>query len=58
MELLCDYGGGAIDNGLSSAGTINAGIRFVCFRHLYMTAATMNFDSFTGTISYRFNLIR
>jgi hypothetical protein len=48
MQLLCDYDGAAI----------NAGLRLVCFRHLYITAATMNFDSFTGTVSYRFKLIR
>lgn len=48
MNLLLDYDG----------ATINTGIRFVCFRHLFLTAGTMNFDSFTGTISYRFNLIR
>ena len=48
MNLLLDYDG----------TTINGGIRFVCFRHLFLTAGTMNFDSFTATISYRFNLIR
>jgi hypothetical protein len=48
MNLLADYDG----------TTFNTGLRFVCFRHLYLTAATMNFDSFTGTLSYRFNLIR
>lgn len=48
MNLLVDYDG----------STINAGLRFICFKHLFLTAATMNFDSFTGTVSYRFNLIR
>lgn len=48
LELLCDYNG----------ATTNAGLRFTCFKHLFLTAATMNFDSFTGTVSYRFNLIR
>ena len=48
MQLLCDYDG----------STFNTGLRFVCFKHLFLTAATMNFDSFTGTISYRFNLLR
>ena len=48
MNLLFDYDG----------VSINSGIRFICFRHLYLTAGTMNFDSFTGTISYRFNLIK
>jgi hypothetical protein len=48
MNLLFDYDG----------VTCNAGIRFICFRHLTVTAGTINFDSFTGTISYRFNLLR
>jgi len=48
MNLVCDYDG----------TDINAGLQFVCFKHLYVTAATMGFDSFTGTLSYRFNLIR
>lgn len=48
MSLLCDYDG----------VTINAGLRVICFRHLFLTAGTINFDSFTGTISYRFNLIK
>ncbi|MEI7725329.1 MAG: YjbH domain-containing protein [Bacteroidota bacterium] len=48
MNLLFDYDG----------ETFNTGLRFICFKHLFLTAATMNFDSFTGTISYQFNLIR
>jgi len=48
MLLLAEYDG----------ATFNAGLRFVCFRRLYFTAATLNFDSFTGTISYQFRLIR
>jgi hypothetical protein len=48
MNLLCDYDGECV----------NAGLRFTCFKHLFLTAATMNFDSFTGTVSYKFNLIR
>jgi len=48
MNLLFDYDG----------ATINAGMRFICFRYLVVTAGTINFDSFTGTLSYRFNLIR
>ncbi len=48
MSLLFDYNG----------ATANAALRFACFKHLYITAGTMNFDAFTGTVSYRFNLIR
>jgi len=48
MNLLCDYDG----------ETINAGLRFVCFSHLFLTVGTINFDAFTGSISYRFNLIK
>ncbi len=48
MSLLCDYDGRCV----------NAGMRVTCFKHLYLTAATMNFDSFTGTVSYQFKLIR
>jgi hypothetical protein len=48
VNLLFDYDG----------VTFNTGLRFICFKHLFITAATMNFDSFTGTISYRLNLIR
>ncbi|MCX6269025.1 MAG: YjbH domain-containing protein [Bacteroidetes bacterium] len=48
MKLLFDYDG----------VTFNSGMRFVCFKHLSVMAGTMNFDSFTGTISYCFNLIR
>ena len=48
MNLLFDYDG----------ETFNTGLRFICFKHLFLTAATMNFDSFTGTISYQFNLLR
>jgi hypothetical protein len=48
MMLLAEYDG----------ATFNAGLRFVCFRKLTITAATMNFDSFTGTISYQFRLLR
>ena len=47
MKLLCDYDG----------VTCNAGMRFVCFKHLFLTAGTISFNSFTGTISYCFNLL-
>jgi hypothetical protein len=46
MKLLADYDG----------VTFNTGIRFICFNHIYITAGTMNFDSFTGTLSYMFRL--
>jgi hypothetical protein len=48
INLLFDYDG----------ATFNTGLRLVCFSHLYITAATLNFDSFTGTLCYRFKLIR
>jgi hypothetical protein len=48
MDLLADYDG----------NTVNAGARFALFHRLFLTAGTMNFDSFTGTFSYRFNLLR
>lgn len=48
MQLLFDYDG----------ITVNSALRFTCFRHLFITAGTIGFDSFTGTLSYRFNLIR
>ncbi|MDP1620796.1 MAG: YjbH domain-containing protein [Bacteroidales bacterium] len=48
MQLLCDYDG----------ATINTGVRFTCFKRLFLTAGTMNFDSFAGTVSYRINLIK
>ncbi|MFZ4523312.1 MAG: YjbH domain-containing protein [Bacteroidales bacterium] len=48
MQLLCDYDG----------VTINAGLRATLFKRLCLTAGTINFDSFTGTISYRFSLLR
>lgn len=48
VNLLCDYDG----------VTVNAGLRFTCFRHLFLTAGTIGFDAFTATASYRFNLIR
>jgi hypothetical protein len=48
LNLLCDYDG----------SDFNAGLRFVCFKHLFLTAGTTNFDSFTGSVCYRFKLIR
>jgi len=36
----------------------SAGLRVSLFDRLTLTAATMNFDSFTGTLGYRFRLIR
>jgi hypothetical protein len=48
MELLFDYDG----------NTTNTGLRFICFKHLFLTAGMMNFDSFTGTLSYKINLLR
>ena len=48
LNLLFDYDG----------ATINAGMRIACFRHLFITAGTINFDSFTGTISYHIHLIQ
>ena len=48
VNLLCDYDG----------KTVNTALRFICFKRLWITAGTMNFDSFTGTVSYRFKLIR
>ena len=48
MILLFDYDG----------ITTNAGIRMVCFNHLVLMAGTMNFNTLTGGISYRFCLKR
>jgi hypothetical protein len=48
MNLLVDYDG----------CSVNTGIRLAFFKRLTITAAAMNFDAFTGTLSYRLNLIR
>jgi hypothetical protein len=36
--------------------TPNTGLRVVCFKHLNIMAGFLNFSSFTGSISYQFNL--
>lgn len=48
LTVLADYDG----------STMNAGIRADLFRRLTLTAATLGFDTFTGGLSYRFNLLR
>jgi len=37
--------------------TTNTGVQLAFFKHLYFTAGLLNFDSFTGSVSYHLNLI-
>ncbi len=48
LRLLCDYDG----------ATVNAALRATFFKRLCITAGTLNFDSFTGSLCYRFSLPR